>query len=402
MKKYKYRALDEKGHSKRGNLSAVNESDLYQQLKIRGYELIDCSVQSKSSFSLPFAGAVKARDLIQVFVHLEQLQLAGVPLLESLADIRDTAENAKLRDMLTEVYREVSEGKALSEALAMHPKVFNNIFISLIASGEETGNLADSFAQLIVFLKWSDMMRRRVVKAMTYPIFVMLLFMAVLAILLMVTVPQIKEFLLMIGRELPFATTSLIATSDFFVENYIYIFSAPVVLFIAHRFLRKTFYGYRYHSDAFYLMVPVIGEVIRKISLSRFSRTFGALYKSGLEILKSFDASTNTVSNKVIFEALEYAREQISDGSSISAALVNSGEFPSLVTRMVKIGEDSGNLTKVLDQVGEFYDQDVDESVSRMIGMITPTLTILLGAMILWIAAGVFGPIYSIIGDIEM
>jgi type IV pilus assembly protein PilC len=152
--------------------------------------------------------------------------------------------------------------------------------------------------------------------------------------------------------------------------------------------------------DYILLRIPVLGDVMRKIALSRFSRTFGALFKSGLEILKSFDAATNTVYNKVINEALVRAKQQVAEGSSISAALTNTGEFPTLVTRMVKIGEESGNLTKVLDQVGEFYDQDVDESVERMIGMITPTLTILLGLMILWIAIGVFGPIYGIMGQV--
>ncbi len=401
MHKYSYRAMNERGRPVRGGLSAVNESDLYQQLQGMGLELIDCRIQKQSKFSIPFIGGrIKARDLIQMFVHMEQLQLAGVPLLESLSDIRDSVDNPALRDMVSEVYRDVSEGKALSEAMANHPKVFSNIFISLIASGEETGNLASSFAQLIVFLKWSDMMRRRVIKAMSYPIFVTLLFIGVLSLLMLFTVPQITEFLKELDQELPYATVALINTSDFFMANYPYVFATPVIFIIVHKMLRNAFYGYRYHTDAIYLRIPVIGDVIRKIALSRFSRTFGALYKSGLEILKSFEASTNTVTNKVIIEALVRAKGQISDGSSISAALANTGEFPALVTRMVRIGEDSGNLTKVLDQVGEFYDQDVDESVSRMIGMVTPTLTIFLGFMILWIAIGVFGPIYGIMGQV--
>jgi type IV pilus assembly protein PilC len=149
------------------------------------------------------------------------------------------------------------------------------------------------------------------------------------------------------------------------------------------------------------LRLPVIGEVATKLNLARFSRTFGVLFKSGLEILKCMDTATETVNNVYMRDVLVRARRQISDGASISAAMNNTGEFPSLVVRMIKIGEESGNLTHVLDQVAEFYERDVDDAVQRMIGMITPTLTIILGAIILWIAAGVFGPIYNIIGKLS-
>lgn len=400
MKKYSYRALNGEGRSVRGNLSAANETDLYQQLKVTGLELLDCKAKREGKLSALFASRIKARDMIQLFVHLEQLQRSGVPLLDALGDLRDSSESPKLRDVMSEIYREVSEGKSFSEAMESHPRLFDDVTISITASGEETGNLADSFAQLIVFMKWSDAMKRRVKKALAYPIFTLLVFLAVLAVLMLFTVPQIVGFLKYVDQDLPFATVALIATSDFCQAHWPWLFVVPLVIFGTIKTLNQVSYSFAYRFDAFCLRLPVIGMVIRKVNLSRFCRTFGALFKSGLEILKAMDAANKTASNKCINEALQRSRRQVSDGMSIAGAMNNSGEFPSLVVRMVKIGEESGNLTHVLDQVGEFYDQDVDESVQKMIGMITPTLTIILGFVILWIAAGVFGPIYGILGEV--
>ncbi len=400
MQKYKYRALDDQGRQVRGVLSAVSETDLYQQLKTVGLELVDCRAQRQNRFYLPFFNRVKAREMIQAFVHLEQLQRSGVPLLDSLADIRDSTDSPVLRDVMTEIHRDVSEGSSLSNAMRKHPRYFNNVVTAMTASAEETGQLADAFAQLIIFMKWADVMRRRTIKALSYPIFTLLVFLLVLSLLMLYTVPQIIEFLRNVGQELPFMTVALIRTSDFLQEHYMWFFIVPVATVIFIKTMNRVSPGFKYRWDLMITRIPVIGEVARKLNLSRFSRTFGALFKSGLEILKCMDTAIETVGNSYMRAAMVRARRQISEGASISAAMNNTGEFPSLVIRMVKIGEESGNLTHVLDQVAEFYDADVDEAVQRMIGMITPTLTMILGVIILWIAAGVFGPIYGILGEL--
>ncbi|HEY1096119.1 MAG TPA: type II secretion system F family protein, partial [Alphaproteobacteria bacterium] len=246
----------------------------------------------------------------------------------------------------------------------------------------------------------SDMMRRRVKKALTYPVFTLLIFLVVLTILMMFTVPQIVGFLKYMDQELPLVTRSLIATSDWLQINWPWVLVVPVSLIVFINLGNKLSPAFRYRFYFLVLKFPVIGNVMRKINLARFSRTFAALFKSGLDILKCMDTSTGVVKNPVINAALINARQQIAEGLSISGALSNTGEFPNLVIRMVKIGEDSGNLTNIFDQVAEFYDNDVDEAVQKMIGMISPTLTILLGGVILWIAAGVFGPIYGVLGKL--
>lgn len=401
MEKYKYRAINAKGRQMKGVLGALNENDLFNQLQAAGLELVDCSPLSKKNSKFLLLSSVKTRDLIQFFVHLNQLESAGVSLLDALADIRDTTDNMALRDGVSEIYRDVSEGSKLSEAMAKHPKIFGHLYVALIASSEETGKMGDTYQQLIKYLKWVEQMQARVRKATRYPIMLCIVVVAAVSIMMGFVVPQIVEFIRNMDFDLPFATTSLIATSDFFQSYWWAVMATPVVIIAAVLGLRKGSDNIAYQIDKLMLDMPVGGVLIRKINISRFCQTFGALYASGLPILQSIDAATNTVSNRALIEALETIQAYVKTGSTLSQAFNGSGEFPSLVIRMLKVGEDSGKLTEVLDQVSEFYTNDVDEEVQKLIAMIEPSLTMVLGGMILWIAVGVFGPIYSSFENIE-
>ena len=401
--KYSYRALNTKGHPVRGTISAAHEEDLGQQLAQRGYELIDCKEVSAKQGKLGaiFSGGVKTRDLIQLFVHLEQLQKAGVPLLDGLADIRDTTESAKLRDMMMDIYRDVSEGQSLSNAMKAHPKVFSHIFVSLIAAGEETGNLTMSFTQLIAHLKWSDEMNMKVKKATRYPKIVITVIIGVVWLMMAKVIPQITEFLQSLDQEMPPITKALIATSDFFKNYSLYLFGGIAIVVFFFKLFRGLSYGFQRATDAIALRLPMAGNLIRKISLSRFCQTFSVLFSSGLEVLKCLESAERTVDNTVIREALEDVREQVQQGTPLSDAMETSGEFPSMVVRMLKIGEESGNLTSVLNQIVEFYNTDVNDAVDAMIQSIEPALTAILGIIILWMLAAIFGPVYDSVGDLS-
>lgn len=415
MPRYKYRAMSSRGRPVRGMISAVSEIDLYNQLQSAKLELVQCSAMNERKgflSAIPVGKKVKIRDLIQLFVHMEQMQNAGVPLLDALADIRDTTEQAGLRDMMSEVHRDVSEGSSLSEALAKHPRVFTNLYISLIGSGEETGDLTGAYRQLVKYLKWVDQMQAKVRKATRYPIIVTGVVIITVAIMMWVVVPQIVSFIRNIGQGLPVYTTALIATSDFFAQPQFHVFglpvygglivlSTPVLAFIALKLLRRMSEDMAYRLDALTLRLPVFGPLVRKINIARFAQTFGALFASGIDVLHALEAARKTVDNLAIIEALERIHEQVHAGSPLSEAFNMSGEFPSLVVRMLKVGEESGNLTAVLDQVAEFYTNDVDEAIQGLIAMIEPFLTAFLGGMILWIAVAVFGPIYSSFKDMD-
>src|SRR5687768_12699788 len=220
MQRYKYRAINNKGRPVRGVIGAMSEVDLHNQLHAAGLELIQCASLDRKKGALSgisFAKKVKVRDLIQLFLHLEQMQSAGVPLLSALGDIRDTTDHDGLRDIMSEIYRDVSEGSSLSEALENHPKVFTNLYISLIGAGEETGDLTASYRQLVKYLKWVDQMQVKIRKATRYPIIVTVVVVLTVTIMMTVVVPQIVGFIENLDQELPFYTTWLMATSDFFV-----------------------------------------------------------------------------------------------------------------------------------------------------------------------------------------
>lgn len=338
------------------------------------------------------------------------MQSAGVPLLEALGDIRDSAEKEVLRDMFTEIHRDVSDGISLSEAMAKHPKIFKPLYVSLVAAGEETGDLTSSYLQLVKYLKWVDVIQAKIRKATRYPVIVTVVVLGTIIFMMTSVVPQIVGFLKFLDLELPWFSVWLIATSNFFVEPQFHIFGLPIYgsyivvavptfLFLLIKGLRKSSTNIAYNLDKMYVNAPVIGPIIRKISIARYAQTFGALYASGISILSALKSARETVTNLVMIEAMETVEIQIREGNPLSKAFNISGEFPSLVVRMVKVGEESGNLTPVLDQVSEFYTHDVNEAIDSMIELIQPTLTAILGLMIAWIAAGSLGPIYMNLGN---
>ena len=401
MEKFKYKALNSKGRPIKGVLAAVNENDLFNQLQAANLELVSCLALSSRKSKSRLLHRIKIRDLIQLFIHLDQMDGAGVPLLDALADIRDTTENTALRDAMSEIHRDVSEGSQLSEAMAKHPRIFTNLYVSLVASGERTGKMSSSYRQLVKYLKWVDLMQTRVRKATRYPMILLVVVVAAVTIMMGFVVPQIVEFIRNMEFELPFATTSLIATSDFFQAYWWIVLALPIVIIASVLALRKSSENIAYRIDRILVDMPVIGPLIRKINIARFCQTFGALYAAGLPILEAIKSATSTVNNRALLEALDSIQSLIKTGSPLSEAFNGSGEFPSMVIRMLKVGEDSGNLTTVLEQVSDFYTADVDEEVQKLIAMIEPSLTMVLGGMILWIAVGVFGPIYNSFEDMQ-
>lgn len=401
MQRYRYKAITVQGRQVQGVISAVNENDLYKQLAANNLELVRCKRLSDGRRGRLALSKVKIRELIQLFVSLEQMQRAGVSLLDALSDIRDSSDRGRLRDILTDVQRDVIEGSSLSEAMARHPAAFNDLILSLIKAGEETGNITDAYRELVAYLKWIDNMQRKIRKATRYPMIVMAVVVLAIVVMMGYVVPQIVAFVKTLNQELPFYTIALIATSEFFQKYWWVVLGIPIILFVLCRILMKASAGFAYAVDAAILRVPVVGGVIKKIAIARYAQTFGALFSSGIDVINALKAARKTAGNRVLNRSLENVEEAVQSGATLSQAFARSGDFPSMVTRMLKIGEESGNLGAVLDQISEFYTKDVDESIETMIAMIEPGLTAVMGLMILWIAAGVFGPIYSSFEHIE-
>ncbi len=338
------------------------------------------------------------------------MQSAGVPMLDALSDIRDGAENDQMRDIMSEIHRDVRDGSSLSEAMDKHPKVFKPLYISLIKAGEDTGDLTMSYKQLERYLKWLDEMQSKIRKATRYPMIVSTVVLGTIVFMMSVVVPQIVGFLKYLDIELPWFSVWLIATSNFFIQPQFHILGlpiygtfivlgVPVILATVFILSRRLSESIAYKIDSIYLKLPVAGNLIRKITIARYSQTFAALFASGIDVINALRSARKTVNNRALIDAMEGVEMYVQSGSPLSDALNASGEFPSMVIRMVKIGEESGNLSAVLDQVSEFYTKDVDEAIDGLIELIQPTLTLILALVIVWIAAGSLGPIYINLGN---
>ncbi len=387
------------GKTVRGKITAANDIDLETRLRGIGLDLLS-GREVKESKALSLFG-VKTKDKVMFCAHMEQLDKAGVPILDALADVRDSTEAPKLKDVLSDVYESVKTGMLLSEAMAKHPRTFDGVFCGLISAGERTGNLHESFKSLEHHLKWSAEIKRKVRKAVSYPIFTLFVMIGTITILMLYVVPQIVKFIESNGQKLPWHTRALISTSEFFGDFWWLILPVPFGFFVSVRFLKRVSYKFAFNWDKVMLKLPVLGNPFRKIDMARFVHFFSVLYTSGIDILECLKVGQQVVKNKVLLDSLEGVRRIVGEGNSLTGALRMSNQFPGLVIRMFKVGEDSGNMKEALEHVNFFFDREVNDSVDNIIGVIKPALTLILGLLLAWIALAMFGPLYDGISKIK-
>lgn len=390
---YGYSALNEKGRKISGQMTAANEIDLEERLSVIGLDLIN-SKEAKTGRKSAF-GKVSVQDLIIFCIHMEQLERAGVPILESIADLRDTSDNIYLKNVIAEIYESVRSGDMLSAALAKHPKIFNSVFISLLQAGEKSGNLHQVFHHLAYHLKWVNGIQRKIKKATYYPIFLLFLMSGIIALMMLFVIPKLSTFLKAQDFALPMYTKALIATSDFFISYWYIMFSIPLIIVFGFKILIKLSDNFAYNMDNLKLHIPFVRNTIRKIDLARFCHFFGIMYKSGLGILECLDTANNVVKNKVLRESIALVKKSVSEGNSLTESLRISNQFPNLVIRMFKVGEESGNLDVTLENINFFYDREVEDAVSSMVAVIQPALTLVMGFIMMWVSMAIFGPLYN-------
>lgn len=401
MALYKYRAMTDKGKVRDGNLDATNEADLEQRLAKMRLDLIRCSVTEERKASIG-QRKVEKSDLINFCFHMEQLTRAGVPLLEGLGDLRDSLEHPRFREVVANLIDEIEGGKNLSGAMEEHPTIFDTMFVNLIRAGEASGELANIFESLGATIKWQDELNKSTKKLLMSPLFVGTAVIGVTIFLMVYLVPQLVGFITSMGNELPMHTRALIATSDFLVNYWYVCLITPVVTVIALRVLLATNAKARFVADGWKLRVWRIGPVMQKIILSRFASFFAMMYAAGIPILRCLEIAEGIIDNAVIKDALIKARNEIQEGAPISRSFENTGLFPPLVVRMMKIGETTGGLDKALLNVSYFYDRDIKDSIDKVQALIQPIMTALLGALLGWVMLSVLGPVYDTISNIKM
>lgn len=395
MALYAYKAMNSNGRTVTGRLEAINLIDLEMRLKRMDLDFINGDTIKQSG--LMNRATITRQELINFCFHLEQLARAGVSLIESLADLRDSLENPRFREIIAGMVESIEGGKTLSQALAEHPQTFDEVMVSLIRAGEETGALPQVLNNLLESLKWQDELAAHTKKLIMYPAFLGTVVVAITMFMMIYLVPKMAGFIRNMGQELPTQTKILIATSEFFVGYWYVVLGLPLIAACVIAFLVSTSKAARYRFDDAKLRLPYIGDILRKIILSRFASVFAMMYTSGITILDSIKATEDVVGNLVIKEGLEKVGDLIAEGQNVTAAFQNVGMFPPLVLRMLRVGESTGALDTALANVSYFYNRDVRESIEKVQAMIEPVMTVTIGLLLGWIMMAVLGPIYDII-----
>ena len=397
---YTYRAMDAQGKVVRGNLDALNALDLEMRLKRMSLELIAERATRRPRTHFGSASA-KRKELINFCFHLEQLLRAKVPIIEALSDLRDSVSAPKFREVLANVTEAIEGGKRLSEALADHPQIFDTVFVSLIRSGEETGQLSLVLQKLTENLKWQDEISAQTRRLATYPVISGALVLGTMMFLLVFLVPKLAQVIKSLQPVPNAQTQTLLAISAFMSSYWYLLIVVPVLAFVGMRLWIKHDPRMRERFDRWWLQLPFFGPVAQKIILARFSTYFSMMYSNGIGVLESIRISESIVGNKVMEDGLRRAGRAIADGQSLSAAFAQTGLFPPLVQRMLRVGESTGALGESLTNVAYFYNRDIDESIGSVQQMIQPVMIAVLGLLMLLILWPVFAPIYDAIGKLK-
>ena len=396
---FDYKAVSAEGRMTYGRLDALNLVDLEMRLKRMELDLVTGQpVQQRKLFG---AQKIPRPELINFCFHLEQLTRAGVPVLEGLVDLRDSLEHPRFREVMAGLIEGIEGGQTFSQALASHPEVFSQVFVNLIKAGESSGNLPEVLAGLSESLKWEDELASHTKKLLMYPAFVATVVSAATVFLMIYMVPQLKLFVRNMGQALPPHTQLLFFVSDTLVAYWYILLLIPVMIAVIVQLTLQSNPLARQRFDGLKLRVPVVGPILKKIILSRFASTFAMLYAAGIPVLESIRTTQHIVGNRVIRSGLQRVEQSIREGRNVAGAFQETGLFPPLVVRMLRVGENTGALDRALLNVSYFYSRDVKESVGKAQSLIEPMLTLFMGALLGWIMLSVIGPIYDVISKIK-
>jgi type IV pilus assembly protein PilC len=402
MPDYKFRTIDPRGKIRSDTMVASNPMELEKRLGSMGFDLLSYKEQSRASKNAFHRKTINRRELINFTFHIEQLIKSGVPLIESLKDIRDSLEYSHFTDVLQTIIDDIEGGKTLSLALADHPTIFDKVYVTLVRVGEETGQLAEVLKDLADTIRWQDELVSQTKKIMIYPAIVSVIVLMVVTFLMMYLMPQLLPFIKNIGTEIPLHTQILIEVSKVFVKYWYLLFSLPIILFFAIKYAARRYPKVRYYLDGIKLKIWIFGPLLTKIKLARFANYFAMMYSSGITVLDALRISEDMVDNQVLEQSINQARSSISDGVIISKSFEMVGVFPSMIVRMLKVGEDTGAMDDALLNVSYFYNREVKESIEKIEPTILPILTVLLGGIMMWIMMAVLGPVYDAVSGVKL
>jgi type IV pilus assembly protein PilC len=388
------------GEVKKGEMEAADEGAVLQRL--RAMQLTNTKVKRKFSlgFKMPDFRSISQKDLVIFTRQFATMIDAGLPLVQCIDILATQLDNLAFREVLTKIKVKVESGSTLADALADHPKVFDTLYVQLVAAGEIGGILDTILNRLCVYIEKNEKLKGKVKSAMIYPSAVLVIAGIVTVVLLLFVTPTFEKMFKDFGGVMPAPTQFIIDLSKFLQKYIIHMVVAVFAVIAAFRAYLRWPKG-REQFDAFSLKTPIFGPLIRKVAVARFCRTLGTMISSGVPILDGLDVVAKTAGNKTIEKAIRFTRDKISEGKTIVQPLAETKVFPPMVVQMIGVGEATGAMDQMLGKIADFYDDEVDAAVAGLTSLIEPVMMVFLGGVVGGFLVAMYLPIFSIAGSIK-
>lgn len=418
MPKFSYTAIDASGKQKSGVLSASSSEDATAQIKSMGLFVTNLVASDKAAKGrargraaassttrkkpVTIGKIIKEKGLAVFTRQLSTLLQAGLPLLRSLEVLVRQEKNPGFKYVVEEIAENVRSGNTFSDGLLQHPKVFNRLYVNMVKAGEAGGVLDVVLNRLARFMEKSIRIKGKVKSAMVYPIIVLCIAIGILAFLMAFVVPKFEDIFadLLEGAELPILTQIVMKVSYFVRDHFLMTVVGAVIFFIILKILKSTRQGAR-AVDKMMITLPPVGDLFRKAAIARFSRTFGTLLSSGVPILNCLTITRDTIGNRILMDAIEKVHDRVKEGDSVSAPLEASKVFPTMVTSMIDVGEETGELPEMLNRIADTYDEEVDNAVAALTSIIEPIMIVILAFIVGVIVIALFLPIIRVIENLS-
>jgi len=377
---------------------ADNEEQL--AVTLRGMDQYLVAARPEKAWSAIYiTRPVKLREIINFTVHMSTSIGAGIPILQALEDVEQQTTNKRMQRAIRDITENLRGGSSYSDALARHPVVFGDVYVSMVRAGEASGTLDQVLERLVDFLEWQYALASEIRRASIYPAAVLVAVLALIGVLLGFVFPRILPVINSLKVPLPFITRAVIAAGDVVRFGWFWILLGLAGLFALVRLLGAS-EGGRLIIDAVKLRIPVFGGLVEKICLSRFAHHLGLLLRTGVDITQSLSITAQVVGNAVIAQAVSEVREKVMQGGSLWRSLQETGAFPPLIVRMVFVGENTGTVDRSLEKVTAFYDREIPATVKKMFAIMEPLIIVILAGLVLMVALAIFVPLYDALGKV--
>ncbi|MGL4209180.1 MAG: type II secretion system F family protein [Candidatus Adiutrix sp.] len=392
---YNWKGIGNSGKKRKGKLDATDIKQVENFLK--RLRITDFNIKEAPKNIALFKEKVKPKDVMIFTRQFSTLIDAGLPLVQSLKVLTDQLENQTFKKALIDINMSVQSGSTLSDSMRKYYSMFDELYCNLVAAGESAGILDSILKRLAEYIEKSERLKRKVKGALAYPVIVMFVAVVVVSVLLVWVIPVFADVFAGMGRELPGLTQSVIDLSNLIIDKIVYIIGSTVAFIFTFFKLIKTPKGKRMFDDIM-LKLPLFGDLLRKMGVAKFSRTLATMLQAGVPIIGSLDIVASTAGNKILEEAIIESRMAIAEGRSLTDPFLESGVFPTMVTQMIAVGEESGALDVMLLKVADFYDEEVDAAVETITTMIEPMLMVFLGGTIGVLVIAMYLPIFQMGG----